>query len=760
MRIVIAGAGALGGLIGARLTEAGEDVTLLEVNQARAKLLNDNGLLIGEAQKTERCVRVRVATSLDGAEPADLVFVAVKTYQTRSAIEAALPAIGPATWVLSVQNGVGNVETISKYVVPTHILSGITFHSIQHTGPNRLRYRAGINPMQVAPASGPVTDEILQIAETFSRAGLPTKVVSNVDHAVWQKLLHNAVVNPVSALTGMTCDELLEDPEMQQLMRGLCTEIVSVMRARGVPVPDDDDPYRPVISSQRALGKNRPSMWQDVVRGLPTEIDAINGGVVDEAVRLGMEAPLNWTLVRLIHSLERRARRATGRTDKPVEQVKTASARFPIRPVGPARMGGMPTGRVPLECAPKLKQIISEYYQDLAAASRDPSRRVAWCSAVSPVEIVRALGYTPYFPENHSAILGASRRATTYVRRAVADGFSPFVNTEMTADIGAMLSGESPLLALHGIDALPQPDILVYSTNFGQFLARWFEYYSHRLSVPLFGLHPTAVLDEIEQLDVDGAVQQMLRLAERLETQGRTKLDADRLSEIVELSAKASSLWSQILHLAREIPSPLTYFDTLIHVAPMVMMRGTPQAVTYYETLLAELEHRVANRIAAVPGERFRFYWEGPPVWCALRSLSSLFLDSRIAIVGSTYASNWAFAGLDPNNPVESLARAYLAVFPNRAREYKVRFLSSELKKYSVDAVVHHDARTCPEHSNVRYGLHVRLQRDTGVPAMVLEGDTHDDRLVSLDSLDRQIVEFVENAESNPTSLRSPNPLR
>ncbi|MCU0690164.1 MAG: 2-dehydropantoate 2-reductase, partial [Polyangiaceae bacterium] len=540
------GAGALGGLIGARLTEAGEDVCLLEINQARARLLNESGLLIGEAHKTERCVRLRVATSLDGFGPVDLVLLAVKTYQTRAAIEAARPAIGPHTWVLSVQNGVGNVEVIAEYVNPEHVLTGITFHSIQHTGPNRLRYRMGINPMQVAPFCGRVTPELRQLEEVFRRAGLATDVVENVDHAVWQKILHNAVVNPVSALTGMTCDEMLEDSDLQQFMRAVCNEIVAVQRARGVPVVDEEDPYRPVTNSQRALGKNRPSMWQDIVRGLPTEIDAINGGVVAEAQRHGLQAPLNWGLVRMMHALERRARRGTERAARAVQQVKTASARFPIQPVGQSRLGGMPSGRVTLECAPKLKQIISDYYRDLDEASRDASRHVAWCSGMSPVEVVRALGYTPYFPENHSAILGASRLAKRYIGRAIADGFSPFVNTEMTADVGAMLAKESPLLALHGMQGIPSPEVLVYSTNFGNFLARWFEYHSHRMGAPAFGLHPPSVLDNVDQHDANAATQQMLRLVDQLEWHAGHRLQHDMLAEIVKLSATASSLWARI----------------------------------------------------------------------------------------------------------------------------------------------------------------------------------------------------------------------
>jgi len=755
MRIVVLGAGALGGFIGARLAEGGQEVTLLDANIARAQLLNEEGLYLSEADKGERLVRVRVATSVDGMPPADLLFVAVKSYQTEDAVRGALPVIGERTWILSTQNGIGNVERIRRVVDSSRILTGITFHSIQHTGPNRMRYRTGIKPIQMAPFDGPVTDEVQAIGAMFNAAGLKTEVVSRLDDVVWQKLVHNAVVNPVSALSGMTCSELLEDADMQAFMRALCLEIAGVMRARGTRLEDEKDPYAPVVRSQKALGKNRPSMWQDLVRGFRTEIDAMNGGIVAEAERLGMSAPLNWAVVQLVHSRERQQQRRQEKSAQVLKEVKETAASLPLRPLGRSRFGGMPTGRIPLESAPKLKEIIDAYFRDLADADRDPSRHVAWCSALGPVEIVRAMGYTPYFPENHAALIGASRQHGKYISRALADGFSPFASSEMASDIGAMLLGESPLPAIHGLQRIPQPEVLAYSTNLGRYIARWFEYYSNRLRAPLCGLHPPPVVDQVEKIEIDASVQQMLRMVGQLERLSGRSLDQDRLAEVVELSGRASRLWGEILDLACHTPSPLTYFDTLIHVAPMLLLRGTEEAIQYYTILLSELKQRVADKVAAVPGERLRFYWEGPPIWCALRPLASLFLDNGIAIVASNYAHTYLFEGLSPANPFESLARAYTAIYPNRSREYKVRYLSREFERYGVDATVFHDARTSPEHSGVRYGMHIRLRRDTGVEPLVIEGDTHDLRLVSVDHIRSQLQEFLEHrrirAESQGT---------
>ncbi|MBU0742639.1 2-dehydropantoate 2-reductase, partial [bacterium] len=305
MHIVIVGAGALGGLVGAQLTLGGEDVSLIEINEARVKLLRESGLFVSEGTSGETCVPVKITSSVEGLPVADLIFVSVKSYQTEAAVRASLPVIGPETFMLSMQNGIGNTDTMAGIIDPSRVLSGVTYHSIQHTGPNRIRYRPGIKPIQIAPYDGVVTEEIERVGEVFRASGLNTEVRDHINDVIWQKLLHNAVVNPVSALTGLTCREMLDDPDIQSFMRDLCLEIIEVMKALGVPIVNEEDPYAPVVNSQKALGKNRPSMWQDLARSCRTEVDAINGAVVREAERLGLDAPHNRGLVRFIHSRER-----------------------------------------------------------------------------------------------------------------------------------------------------------------------------------------------------------------------------------------------------------------------------------------------------------------------------------------------------------------------------------------------------------------------------------------------------------------------
>ncbi len=757
MRIVIVGAGALGGLVGGQLTAGGQDVTLIEINEARTRLLNETGLFVAEGNKGETCIPVKVVTSVENMEPADLVFISVKSYQTEPALKACLPIIGPDTFVLSMQNGIGNTETMAGIIEPRQVLSGITYHSIQHVGPNRIRYRPGIKPIQIAPYDGIMTDAIKEVGEVFRRSGLDTEVADQIDDVIWQKLLHNAVVNPGSALTGVTCRELLDDAHLQSFMRELCMEIIAVMKARGITIIEEDDPYAPVINSQIALGKNRPSMWQDLARSCLTEVDTINGAVVREAEKLGLKAPHNKGLVDFIHSRESQSflrkqnvaaslRSAAARDEEKTQPAQKRSGRA-LRPIRPAPGGGMPASRVPLDSAPKLKELIANYYQKLQQASDDPGQKIAWCSGTGPVEILRALGFSVYFPENHAALIGSSRQSGRYIPQAMKAGFSQFASSAMASDVGAMLAGDSPLVSVYGIEGPPRPDVLTYNTNYGHDLIRWFEYYGRKFEKPVMGLHPSASLNEISEIDVGASTLQFLGLVEKLEMEFNCHLDYGELARVIRLSNKCTRLWGEILDLCRQVPVPLTFFDTLIHLAPSIIMRGTEEGVEYYTLLKAEVEDRVANSIEAVPGERFRFYWEGPPIWSELRHLADLFLNSKVAVVGSTYCGISALPGLDPKNPIESMGRVYSGIFHNRSDAWKENQLIKAFNDYGVDGVIYHEGRTAPSQSNVRYGLEVRLRERTGLESLVIEGDTHDQRLFSMSQVMQKLRDFIEIQE-------------
>ncbi|MBI4425576.1 MAG: 2-hydroxyacyl-CoA dehydratase [Elusimicrobia bacterium] len=385
----------------------------------------------------------------------------------------------------------------------------------------------------------------------------------------------------------------------------------------------------------------------------------------------------------------------------------------------------------PLErSATRLRELLGSYYRRLGAA-RDGGRKVAWCTSAGPVEVLTAMGFDLYFPENHGALLGARRLATDLIGRANARGYSPDVCSYLTADIGSFLEGKTPLRAAYGLAAPPKPDVLVYNTSQCREVQDWFAFYGREFGVPVHGVFSPWKLDGLERAAILDVASQLEGLAARLAPIAGAPLDLDRLRETVRLAGEACALWKRFLELAKGRPSPITFFDATIHMAPIVVRRGTQEAVDYYRGLVEEAEGLARAGAAAVEGESIRLYWEGMPNWGKLRFFSDLFASLKACAVGSTYCLSWAFEGLDASRPFEALAEANLQVFINRSESVKERYLTRMVDDYGVDAILFHEAKTCPYNTNSRFGLPQRLKERHGIESLTLYGDLCDLRCFS-----------------------------
>jgi len=174
------------------------------------------------------------------------------------------------------------------------------------------------------------------------------------------------------------------------------------------------------------------------------------------------------------------------------------------------------------------------------------------------------------------------------------------------------------------------------------------------------------------------------------------------------------------------------------------VMRGQQEPLDYYKLLLDELNGRIAAGVGAIEGERLRIYWEGMPIWGKLKDLSQQFLELRVAVVASTYCNSWIFEALDPADPFRSMAKAYSGIFICRSEDYKERYIEEMARKFKIDGIVYHDAKTCPNNSNNRYEMPQRLQRRLGKPFLVVNGDLNDLRLYSEEQTRTNIEAFVE----------------
>lgn len=393
----------------------------------------------------------------------------------------------------------------------------------------------------------------------------------------------------------------------------------------------------------------------------------------------------------------------------------------------------------------KMRGVMGGYFQELARAPSE-GRKTAWCTSVGPAELLRAMGFDVYFPENHGAMLGASRMATDLIPLANAKGFSPDICSYLTSDVGSYLKGETPLQRM-GLSGVPKADVLVFNTNQCRDVKDWFQFYAREWNVPCLGVHTPRAIGEVDGELASYVGRQIERLVEPLEQVSGTRFDIDRLREVIDLSRECTLLWKAVLETAAHVPSPLSFFDATIQMGPAVVLRGRTDAVDYYQTLLSELQQRNADGLSAVEDERFRVYWEGMPVWGKLRPLSSQFAELRACVVASTYCNSWIFEALDRADPFCSMARAYSGIFICRSEDYKEQYIEEMVRKYRIDGILYHDSKTCPNNSNNRYELPERLRHRLGIPHLVIHGDLNDLRLYSEEQTRTNIEAFVEQLQ-------------
>lgn len=403
-----------------------------------------------------------------------------------------------------------------------------------------------------------------------------------------------------------------------------------------------------------------------------------------------------------------------------------------------------------LESSKVLGKFMADYYYELDNAAKTGERKIAWCTSVGPAEILRAMGFLVYFPETHSAMLGSSRMATELIPKANAVGYSPDICSYLTADIGAYLEKVSPLAKIfEGIQGPPKPDVLVFNTNQCRDVQDWFNFYGEEYDVPVVGVHSYVGVQEVEEAHVKSIARQMEDLIPPLAHVIGNTLDMDRFKETVALSRECSDLWKQVLDTAAAVPSPLTFFDGTTLMGAAVVGRGTQRANDCYRTLLAELNQRIADKEGAIEDEQFRIYWDGMPVWGRLSAHAKLFASLKTNVLASTYCNSWIFSALDPDDPFNSMARAYTELFIVRADAPKEAYIRNMLEFFKVDGIIYHDAKTCPNNSNCRYGMPQRIERQSGIPSLTINGDLNDLRLISDEQTKTNVEAFIEQLAEN-----------
>lgn len=295
-KVLIVGTGAMATLFAVRLGQAGADVTLLGSWKNGIETLNRDGARLVEANGAETRVSVRATDQPADCAGADLALVTVKAWQTERVAGRLADCLSPDGLAVTLQNGLGNREKLAGRLGEARVALGVTTYGATLLGPGLARAGGdGLLSLEAHPR--------ISGLETLLRgAGLRVDIVNDAKTLVWSKLVINAAINPLTALLRIPNGALLEKPAAKLLMAALAREAAKVARAHGIQLPFGD-PASAAEDVARRTSSNRSSMFQDIKRGAPTEIDAICGAVVRAGQQQGIPAPVNWTMWRLVNAL-------------------------------------------------------------------------------------------------------------------------------------------------------------------------------------------------------------------------------------------------------------------------------------------------------------------------------------------------------------------------------------------------------------------------------------------------------------------------
>jgi 2-dehydropantoate 2-reductase len=307
MKIVIIGPGAMGCLLASLLSKAKisgrqspEEIWLLDKNKERATIINQQGIVVEGLMDLATKIKVSVDPTEIGL--ADLAIVCVKSYDTKEAITRARTAIGDNTKVITLQNGIGNIEIISEVVGQEKVIGGVTNLGATLLGVGKVKY-AGRGETVIGRIDAKIPVEMRSIRQLFNKANLETRISRDIKALLWSKLIINVGINALTAITHLHNGKLIEFEGTRRVLREAVTEAIRVAKRKRIKLIYDD-PLAKVEAVCEATAGNVSSMLQDVLRKKRTEIDFINGVIVRQGQESGIPVPVNSVLVDLVKTIE------------------------------------------------------------------------------------------------------------------------------------------------------------------------------------------------------------------------------------------------------------------------------------------------------------------------------------------------------------------------------------------------------------------------------------------------------------------------
>jgi 2-dehydropantoate 2-reductase len=292
MRILIVGAGALGGFYGAQLARAGNEVTVL-ARGAALDAVQKSGLTLDSAQYGRFSQPVTAISDAAAAGEVDLIFLAVKAYDLDAAAAQIAPLVHEGVTLLAVQNGIEHPQQLADYVGADAVLPAVVYVSATVTAPGAIAQVGGSGLLQIGDTGQPNPQRPERIANLFREAGLPVETYPDLWPQLWRKFAAICAMSGVASLTRLTLSQMFAVPQTRQLYRDAMHEVVQVARARGVDLPATTaDSLMTMLETMPAMPE-RGSMAYDLLAGRRLEIEMLNGSVVRLGAEAGIPTPIN-----------------------------------------------------------------------------------------------------------------------------------------------------------------------------------------------------------------------------------------------------------------------------------------------------------------------------------------------------------------------------------------------------------------------------------------------------------------------------------
>lgn len=301
MKIAVVGPGALGCLIAGFLKSGTqEEVWLIDNSPERANRIREKGIRI-EGISSVSCA-IDISANPKEVGPCDIIFICVKSYSTDDACKNIKSLVSDKTFILTLQNGIGNVQVLNDHFGAERVIAGATNHGATIVGPGYVRH-TGRGDTLIGMHDGKVTGAVRDAADLLTKCGFETKISKDIDSVVWSKLIINIGINALTGITRLKNGMLIKHDGTRQILRDSVQEAIDVIEHKGIKLAYDDL-IQKTESVCKATADNVSSMLQDVLKAKRTEIDYINGVITRQGKALGIPTPVNEALVNLIKTIE------------------------------------------------------------------------------------------------------------------------------------------------------------------------------------------------------------------------------------------------------------------------------------------------------------------------------------------------------------------------------------------------------------------------------------------------------------------------